>query len=135
VRVVHVQLGKLKQVNMTVETRDQLMSLVRHIISVIGGILVAKGVLSDSVAFEIGGALVAIASLVWSVVDKTFVLGSVEGVLRQLGTAVAGYLIWKGQAETANQVTMWLGILLAVLSTVLGQTDKLWATATPKTGA
>jgi uncharacterized membrane protein YphA (DoxX/SURF4 family) len=101
-------------------TKENLLSLVRHVVSIVGGILVARGLANDSVVLEATGAVVAIVAIIWSIKDHTYDLGSLEGAIRQLGTAVAA------------TVTSWVGILLVLLTTILGQTDKLWRNATPK---
>jgi hypothetical protein len=113
-------------------TKENLLSLVRHVVSIVGGILVARGLANDSVVLEATGAVVAIVAIIWSIKDHTYDLGSLEGAIRQLGTAVAAYLAFKGKGDLAATVTSWVGILLVLLTTILGQTDKLWRNATPK---
>ena len=113
-------------------TKEQLFSLIRHILSALGGILVAKGLADDQLVLAGVAAAVAIASIIWSIKDKTFELGSLEGAIRQVVTAIAGYFIFKGNQAGAAQVEFWGGIVVAVLVIVLGQTDKLWRNATPQ---
>lgn len=113
-------------------TKENLISFIRHLVSLVGGILIAKGLANDSVIMEAAGALAAIAGIVWSIYDKTFTLGAVEGALRQVGTAVAAYLMFKGNQELASTITSWVGIIVALIAIILGQTDKLWQNASPK---
>lgn len=111
-------------------TQEQVNSLIRHIISVVGGIFIAKGIIDSSV-LEYGlAAIGVIVSIVWSIKEKTFQLGQVEGVVRQLLTAVGGYLVYKGILDP-SQVETWLAAISSILAAILGQTDKLWASATP----
>ncbi len=113
-------------------TRENIISLVRHLVSLIGGLLVAKGLANDSVIMEVGGAIAAIFAIVWSIKDQAFDLGSLEGAIRQIGTAIAAYLIFKGKGDVAATVTSWVGIVITLLMIILGQTDKLWKNASPK---
>ena len=51
-------------------TKEQVMGIVRHSLTFIGGIVVAKGYIDDSTVTEIVGAAVTLAGAVWSIVDK-----------------------------------------------------------------
>ena len=50
--------------------KDQVLGLVRHAITFIGGILVTKGLASEAVSQELIGAVVTLAGVVWSIVSK-----------------------------------------------------------------
>lgn len=50
--------------------KEQVLGLIRHVLTFAGGILIAKGLLSDAISAElIGGAMTVIGS-VWSVISK-----------------------------------------------------------------
>ncbi len=51
-------------------TKDQLMGIVRHVITFVGGILVTKGLIDDSTLTEIIGGTVALSGAIWSIVSK-----------------------------------------------------------------
>ena len=51
-------------------TKEQLLGIVRHAITFIGGILVMKGLLDESMVQEILGGATTLAGAIWSVVDK-----------------------------------------------------------------
>ena len=51
-------------------TKDQLMGIVRHVITFVGGILVTKGLIDDSILTEIVGATVTLSGAIWSIVSK-----------------------------------------------------------------
>ena len=51
-------------------TKDQLMGIVRHVITFVGGILVTKGLIDDSILTEIIGGSVALSGAIWSIVSK-----------------------------------------------------------------
>ena len=51
-------------------TKEQVMGVVRHTLTFLGGIVVAKGIADDAVVTEIIGAVVTLVGAVWSVVAK-----------------------------------------------------------------
>ena len=50
--------------------KDQVLGLVRHILTFGGGILVAKGLASDAMSTELIGSLISVVGIVWSIVSK-----------------------------------------------------------------
>jgi hypothetical protein len=51
-------------------TREQVMGVVRHTLTFLGGIAIAKGYASDATVTEIIGAVVTLVGAVWSVMAK-----------------------------------------------------------------
>ena len=51
-------------------TKEQLLGIVRHAITFIGGILVMKGFTDDSIVQEVLGGATTLAGAIWSIVDK-----------------------------------------------------------------
>jgi hypothetical protein len=51
-------------------TKEQLLGIVRHAVTFIGGILVMKGILDDSILQEIAGGVSTLAAAIWSMVEK-----------------------------------------------------------------
>jgi hypothetical protein len=51
-------------------TKEQLLGIVRHAVTFIGGILVMKGIIDDSIVQEILGGVTTLAGAIWSIVDK-----------------------------------------------------------------
>jgi hypothetical protein len=51
-------------------TKEQLMGLVRHGITFIGGIFITKGLIDDSMLTEVMGGAVTLAGAIWSIVAK-----------------------------------------------------------------
>jgi hypothetical protein len=51
-------------------TKEQLLGIVRHAVTFIGGILVMKGIIDDSIVQEILGGSTTLAGAIWSIVDK-----------------------------------------------------------------
>lgn len=50
--------------------KDQVLGLVRHILTFGGGILVTKGLSSDAMSTELIGSLMSVVGIVWSIVSK-----------------------------------------------------------------
>lgn len=50
--------------------KDQALSMIRHTLTFVGGLLVAKGTIDEGMANEIGGAVVTLAGLIWGLFDK-----------------------------------------------------------------
>jgi len=59
--------AKTKEVNMLNPT---VAGLLRHILTTAGGVLVAKGTLDEAMLQALVGALVTIAGVAWSIVEK-----------------------------------------------------------------
>jgi len=51
-------------------TKEQLLGIVRHTITFIGGILVMKGIVEDSMVQEILGGASTLAGAIWSIIAK-----------------------------------------------------------------
>ena len=51
-------------------SKEQVLGIVRHGLSFLGGILLIKGQVSEGQWYEISGAAMSFLSVVWSVVDK-----------------------------------------------------------------
>ena len=50
--------------------KEQVLGLVRHVLTFVGGILITKGLLDVSTSTEIIGATVTLIGSIWSVVVK-----------------------------------------------------------------
>jgi hypothetical protein len=50
--------------------KEQILGLIRHSLTFIGGILIMKGVIDETSFTEISGALISIIGGVWSIIDK-----------------------------------------------------------------
>lgn len=51
-------------------TKEQLLGLVRHAVTFIGGVLVMKGLIDNSLVQEFLGGATTLAGVIWSIVDK-----------------------------------------------------------------
>jgi hypothetical protein len=51
-------------------TKEQLLGIVRHTITFVGGIFVMKGFIDETIVTEIVGGVMTLTGAIWSVVDK-----------------------------------------------------------------
>lgn len=52
-------------------TKEQVLGIIRHTLTFVGGILVMKGLIDDSTAQEIIGGVVTLTGTIWSVISKS----------------------------------------------------------------
>jgi hypothetical protein len=50
--------------------KEQILGIVRHALTFVGGILVMKGLITDASSQEIIGSAISLVGLVWSVISK-----------------------------------------------------------------
>jgi hypothetical protein len=50
--------------------KEQVIGLVRHALTFIGGVIVAKGLASDALMVELTGSVIALIGAIWSIVVK-----------------------------------------------------------------
>jgi len=51
-------------------TKEQVLGVIRHVLTFAGGFLVTKGLVDDGLVVELVGAITTIVGGVWSVVAK-----------------------------------------------------------------
>ena len=51
-------------------SQNVIMAIIRHGLTFLGGILIAKGVLSESAASEISGLIMTAVGTIWSIFEK-----------------------------------------------------------------
>ena len=51
-------------------TKEQVVGVIRHLITFVGGILVVKGILDEAMVQEVLGGVLGLVGTVWSIVDK-----------------------------------------------------------------
>jgi hypothetical protein len=51
--------------------REQILGLIRHSLTFIGGIYVMRGIIQEQLAQEIVGGIVTAIGGIWSVIDKS----------------------------------------------------------------
>jgi hypothetical protein len=50
--------------------KEQIMGLIRHVLTFVGGIMVAKGLASDEMSTELIGGVMTVVGSVWSIITK-----------------------------------------------------------------
>lgn len=50
--------------------KEQVMGIVRHALTFIGGIVVMKGLVDETVITEVIGGVMTLVGAVWSILDK-----------------------------------------------------------------
>lgn len=50
--------------------KEQILGLVRHILTFAGGIIIAKGLASDEMMSELIGGLMTVVGTTWSILSK-----------------------------------------------------------------
>jgi hypothetical protein len=51
-------------------TQEQVTGVIRHVLTAVGGILIAKGLLADGQWTELSGAALTLFGVIWSVASK-----------------------------------------------------------------
>ena len=51
-------------------TKDQIFGVARHVLTFLGGFLIVKGYLDESLLNELIGGAITLAGTIWSIVDK-----------------------------------------------------------------
>ena len=51
-------------------SKDQFLGIVRHVLTFVGGFLVMQGLVDETMATEMSGAIVTLAGGIWSILDK-----------------------------------------------------------------
>jgi hypothetical protein len=51
-------------------TKEQGLSIIRHTLTFVGGLVVMFGLIDESVFTELSGSVIALTGLVWSIIEK-----------------------------------------------------------------
>jgi flagellar motor component MotA len=50
--------------------KEQILGILRHTLTFLGGFIVAKGWIDENMAIEITGAVVTLVGVIWSFINK-----------------------------------------------------------------
>jgi hypothetical protein len=62
--------NKLLKTKLMKLTKEQFLGIVRHSLTFIGGILIMRGMVDETLLNELVGGLISVAGTIWSIVDK-----------------------------------------------------------------
>jgi len=51
-------------------TKEQLLGIIRHTLTFVGGIVVARGLVDETLVTEIIGGVLTLTGAIWSIIDK-----------------------------------------------------------------
>jgi hypothetical protein len=51
-------------------TKEQLLGIVRHGLTFVGGLLLMKGLVDETILSEISGAVITLTGAIWSIINK-----------------------------------------------------------------
>jgi hypothetical protein len=51
--------------------KEQILGILRHSLTFLGGLLVMRGVVDETTATEIIGGVITLVGTIWSIVEKT----------------------------------------------------------------
>jgi hypothetical protein len=51
-------------------TKEQVLGIVRHTLTFVGGIVVMKGLVDEATVTEIIGGVMTLTGTIWSIIDK-----------------------------------------------------------------
>jgi hypothetical protein len=63
-------INKLLKTTLMKLTKEQILGIVRHALTFVGGIVVMKGLVDETMVTEIIGGVMTLVGAVWSVIDK-----------------------------------------------------------------
>jgi hypothetical protein len=50
--------------------KEQTLGLIRHTLTFVGGILIAKGLITESISLDIIGGVMTLVGSIWSILSK-----------------------------------------------------------------
>lgn len=51
-------------------TKEQVLGIIRHALTFVGGIVVMKGLVDETTVTEIVGGVMTLTGTIWSIIDK-----------------------------------------------------------------
>jgi len=51
-------------------SKEQLLGIVRHGLTFVGGLLLMKGLVDEAILSEISGAVITLTGAIWSIINK-----------------------------------------------------------------
>ena len=51
-------------------TKEQVLGIIRHALTFIGGIVIARGLVDETLVTEVIGGVLTLTGAIWSIIDK-----------------------------------------------------------------
>ena len=51
-------------------TKEQVLGIIRHTLTFVGGILIMKGIIDESTLGEVIGGVITLTGTLWSIIEK-----------------------------------------------------------------
>jgi hypothetical protein len=67
---IFIIINKLLKTKIMKLTKEQLLGILRHSLTFIGGIFITKGLIDETLLFELTGGVITLAGTIWSIVEK-----------------------------------------------------------------
>ena len=67
---IFIVINKLLKTKIMKISKEQLMGIVRHSLTFIGGILITKGLIDEGMLNELIGGVITLTGAIWSIVSK-----------------------------------------------------------------
>jgi hypothetical protein len=67
---IFIIINKLLKTKIMKFSKEQLLGIVRHSLTFIGGIFITKGLIDESILNEVIGGAIALTGAIWSIVVK-----------------------------------------------------------------
>lgn len=113
--------------NHTNTMKDTILSLVRHAATIVGGYLLAKGYVGETVNLWLPGAVFILAGGIWGAVDEYLAtrqkLHLWLSIARHVLGAVGGYFAALGKISIEHVETI-IGVLMSLAATFWGAGDE-----------
>ena len=100
-------------------------SLIRNLLTAIGGFFIGRALFGGTVIIDnslvegLIGLIMSVVGVVMSIKDKTVSIEQLQGTVRHIASTIGGILVGSGKM-TAETITLWTGILVAIIPAVQG---------------
>jgi hypothetical protein len=61
---------KINFLNKKKMNKEQIMGLIRHVLTFVGGVIITKGLASDAMTSELIGGIMTVVGATWSILSK-----------------------------------------------------------------
>ena len=107
--------------------KETILSIIRHLFTIVGGVLLAKSYINEAVAAWLPGALFVLTGTLWGAFDEYKATGQKRhfwlSVARHVLGAIGGCFATLGKLSF-EQVETIVGVIMAVATSIWGPVDE-----------